>query len=79
MSPTDYTSIAVTAINALPGILALIRANHAQANPDGPPLTDADVIKGLQDAVTSSVAKDEAWKAAHPVSADKPNGTGTSE
>ena len=71
---TDYTGVINTAIQALPGILALIRANHAQQNPGEPPLTDADVLKALDDAVTQSVAKDEAWKAAHPV-----NGSSTGE
>lgn len=77
MSPTDTTAIVTTAINALPGILALLRANHTQQNPDAPPLTDADVLTALDAAVSSSVAKDEAWKAAHPVDADEPTGNGT--
>ena len=66
MSPVDITAITTTAINALPGILALIKANHAQQNPSAPPLTDVDVIKAMLDAIISTVAKDEAWKAAHP-------------
>jgi len=74
MSPTDYTAIATTAINALPGILALLKANHAQQNPGAPALTDADALRGLNDAVFSTVAKDEAWKAAHPANAASVNG-----
>lgn len=64
---TDYTGVINTAINALPGILALIRANHAQQNPNDPPLTDADVLKALDDAVSKTIAIDEAWKTSHPV------------
>jgi hypothetical protein len=70
--PFDTTSVINTAIGALPGILALIRANHAAANPDAPALTDEQVTLALQEAVASSVAKDEAWQAAHPVNPTNP-------
>jgi uncharacterized protein (DUF362 family) len=63
---TDYTSIFNTAIGALPGILALIRANHTSQNPDAPALTDDQVLEALAQAVASSIAKDEAWLAANP-------------
>lgn len=70
MSPINQyeTNIINTAIGALPSIIALIHANHVVANPGEPPPTDADVIAALQSAVASSIAKDEAWKAAHPAS-----------
>lgn len=68
MSPSDSTaSIINTAIGALPGIIAMIRANHESQNPGAPALTDDDVAKALASAVASSIAKDEQWKAAHPV------------
>lgn len=66
MSPVDYTSIINTAVNQLPGILALIRANHAQANPGAPVLTDEDVAQGLAQALKDTLAKDDAWDASHP-------------
>lgn len=72
MSPVDTTSIVNTTIGALPGILALIRANHATANPDAPALTDEQVTLALQEAVASSVAKDEQWLAQHPVNPTPP-------
>jgi hypothetical protein len=36
----DTTSVVNTAIGALPGIIGLIRADHAARNPGAPPLTD---------------------------------------
>jgi hypothetical protein len=63
-------SIVTTAIGALPSILAIIRASHANANPQAPPLTDADVFAALQQAVEHVIAKGEAWKAAHPSEPD---------
>lgn len=66
MSPVDTTSIVNTAIGALPGIIGLIRADHAAKNPGAPPLTDEQVLEGLSSAVASSVAKDEQWLAQHP-------------
>ncbi len=59
-----------SALNALPAILALIHAEHAKANPDAAPLTDAQVIAALHDAVASVVAKGDAWKLAHPQNGD---------
>lgn len=70
MSPINQYEAGIinTAIGALPGILALIRTEHTTANPGVPPPTDAEVIAALQSAIASSIAKDEAWKAAHPAS-----------
>jgi hypothetical protein len=65
LSPVDPTSIVNTAINNLPGIIALIRGNHRPA-PGAPPLTDEEVTKALLLACDSSLAKDENWLAAHP-------------
>lgn len=65
MSPVDATAIVNTAIANLPGIIALIRTNHRQP-PGAPPLTDEEVTKALLLACDSSLAKDEAWLAAHP-------------
>lgn len=63
---TDVTGLVNVATSLLPSILAMIRENHAQAHPGAPPLTDADVFAALAQAVESSVAKDETWKAQHP-------------
>ena len=63
---SNEASIINVAIGALPGILALFRAEHTAANPSVPPPTDAEVIAALQTAVAISVLKDEAWKTAHP-------------
>lgn len=63
---TDVTGIFNTAMTVLPGIIAMIRENHRQANPDAPALTDQEVLEAFQQAVASSLAKGEAWLAAHP-------------
>lgn len=66
--PIDATSVINTAIVNLPGIIALIKGNHASANPGAPPLTDEQVKAGLLQAIGSSLAKDELWLTAHPQS-----------
>ena len=63
---TDTASLVNTITGALPGIIALIRANHAAANPGAPEPTSAEVIAAFESAVAQSLAKDAAWKAAHP-------------
>ena len=62
----DTAALINTAIANLPAIFAWIRSAHAQAAPGAPPPTDAEVIAALQAAVASSIAKDDAWLAAHP-------------
>lgn len=57
--------IVSVAIQELPSILALIRQRHADAHPDAT-LTDEQVLAGLASAIMSSLAKDDAWLAAHP-------------
>ncbi len=64
--PFDVTSVINTAIVNLPGIIALIKGEHAAKNPNAPLLTDEQVKAGLLSAVGSSLAKDEQWLAAHP-------------
>jgi hypothetical protein len=58
--------IAQTVVTLLPSIIELVKSFHASANPGAPPVTDADVIAALHSAVATSIATDEAWKAAHP-------------
>ena len=53
-----------TITNALPGIIALIRANHVATGAPEP--TSEEVIAAFESAVAQSLAKDAAWKAAHP-------------
>lgn len=70
---TDLNALVTVATGLLPSILALVKEAHSTANPDAPPLTDAEVFAALQSAIESSVAKDEQWKAQHPAA---PNSTG---
>lgn len=62
------SSVINVAIANLPGIIAAIRERHKEANPDTPALTDEEVMAALQSAIASSLAKDDAWRAAHPES-----------
>lgn len=66
LTQTDVNAIQV-GISAIPMLVDLIKGIHAVANPTNPPLTDADVLAILLSLGTASIAKDEAWKAAHPV------------
>lgn len=63
--PIDTTSVINTAIVNLPGIIALIKGDHATKNPGAPLLTDDQVKAALSQAVVSSLTKDEQWLAAH--------------
>lgn len=59
MVDVNTAGIINTAIGALPGIIGLIRANHAAQNPGAPLLTDEEVKAALRDAVAQSLAKDD--------------------
>lgn len=58
--PFDITALIGT---AMPAILALINARHKEANPDAPPLTDAQVFAALRDWATTTLAIDDAAEA----------------
>jgi hypothetical protein len=55
----------------LPGLIALIRANHAAANPDAPVPTSAEVIAAFESAVAQSLARGDTWLSAHPVDGNR--------
>lgn len=65
-------SIAGVAIQIVPDIIALVKARHAETDPNAPTPSDADVLAGLKTAVESSIAKDDQWLAAHPEPLDPP-------
>lgn len=50
-------------IQEAPGIIALIRAKHAAANPDAPIPTSEEVIAAMEATFASSLAKDQLLKA----------------
>lgn len=54
------------AIQETPAIIALLKEAFAKSNPDAPTPTDEEVIAAYESAFRSSLAKDEAWLAAHP-------------
>lgn len=54
----NTANIITTAIGALPGIIGLIKGQHAAANPDAPPMTDDQAKAALAAAIAESLAKD---------------------
>lgn len=54
-------------IKEMPVILDIIRAKHSRINPSLPPLTDAEALELLKEALDSSIAKDDNWLAIHGV------------
>lgn len=54
------------AIAETPAIIEFLKSAFAKAHPNDPAPTDADVIAAYQSAFASSIAKDDAWLAAHP-------------
>jgi len=58
--------IATLIANQLPGLIAFLRERLRRDDPDAPSPTDAEILAALHTAVSASVAKDDAWLAAHP-------------
>lgn len=54
------------AIAQLPGVVSALKTAFGKRNEGAPEPTSEEVIAAFQDACTSSLAKDEAWLAAHP-------------
>jgi hypothetical protein len=54
------------AIEEAPAVIAWLRDAFAKRDPTAPVPTDAEVIAAYQSAFASSIARDEAWLAAHP-------------
>ncbi len=61
------TALATVAIQNLPGLIGFLKAAFVSQNPGVPPPTDEEVITAYLMAISSSLAKDAAWLAAHPV------------
>lgn len=59
-------AITAVLIQNMPALIALGRELFAKENPDAPIPTDEEVIAAWLSAAASSLAKDEAWLAAHP-------------
>ena len=53
-------------ISVIPMLVDFIKGLHAQVNPTAPPLDDAGALAILLSVANASIAKDDAWKAAHP-------------
>jgi hypothetical protein len=54
------------AIQEAPAVIAMLRGLFQQKNPSAPVPTDAEVFAAFEKAFNSSLAKDNAWLAAHP-------------
>ncbi len=59
-------SIVQLAIASTPEIIDLLKSLFGKANPDAPPLTDADAKAALVLALSTSLAIDAGYLAAHP-------------
>lgn len=53
------------AIASAPAVIDFFKSLFAKANPNDPPLTDAEAIAGLSALVTSSLAVDAGWLMTH--------------
>jgi len=60
-------AILMLAIQETPALIAAFRKLFVKANPTLPAPTDEEVIAAFHSAFLSSLAKDAAWLAAHPV------------
>lgn len=58
--------LAALIIEEIPGIIQMIKDKVAKVDPTLPPLTDADAQAILLQAITSTIAKDDAYLAVHP-------------
>jgi hypothetical protein len=54
------------ALDFLPELIGYLRDLFMRDNPDAPEPTDEDIIIAFNNAFAASLAKDEAWLAAHP-------------
>jgi len=54
------------AIQELPGIIGFLKEAFRDRHPDEPEPTNEDVLAAYKTAFESSIAKDDAWLAAHP-------------
>jgi len=54
------------ALQQTPAIIDGLKALFHKTNPTAPVPTDAEIIAAYQSAFVSSLAKDDAWRAAHP-------------
>ena len=58
--------LVLLAIKEAPAIIGALRVLFQRHHPDAPPPSDAEVIAAFHEAFASSLAKDDAWLAAHP-------------
>lgn len=54
------------AIQEAPQAIALLKGLFKQAHPNDPEPTDEEILAAWHTAFAASLAKDEAWQAAHP-------------
>jgi hypothetical protein len=55
-------------IQVLPGVIDFLRQEFGKQHPAAAVPTDEEVMAAYQQALASSLAKDEQWLAAHPQS-----------
>ena len=67
MDASTTSALTNVAIAELPAIIGYLKVVFARKNPDAPAPTEAEVMAAYTAAYEASVAKDEAWLAAHPL------------
>jgi len=65
-SEQTINNVAGAIITILPSVVSLIQAIVGRQNPGVPPPTSAEVTLAFITACSGSLAKDDAWLAAHP-------------
>jgi len=67
MAGEDRTVAIIGAVTTvLPSVIGLIQAIFVKQNPEAAPLTSAETVAGFLNACDATLAKDDAWLAAHP-------------
>lgn len=66
MTAPSTNPLVTLVIEELPSVVDEVRSLFAARHPTDPLPTDADVKAAFDQAFQSSLAKDEAWLAAHP-------------
>jgi len=66
MTGEDRTVAIIGAVTTVLSVIGLIQAIFVKQNPEDVPPTSAEVVEAFQGACEATLAKDDAWLAAHP-------------
>jgi len=66
MTDQALTNITGAIVMVLPSVVSLVQAIFVKQYPGDPVPTSAEVLAAFGSACASSIARDDAWLAAHP-------------